>query len=119
MCTEDEVFEMLSTFDTAKSSGHDEISARMLIETALSMTPAVTKLFNMLISLGALPEGWKLPEYPLFPSHLPARTPQTLPDFITLCICTQQSIGDTHEGHHTRSSVTVCPDICSTVGFLS
>ena len=28
--------------------------------TALSMTPAVTKLFNMLISLGALPEGWKI-----------------------------------------------------------
>ena len=60
MCTEDEVFEMLSTLDTTKSSGHDEISTKMLKETALNMTPAVTKLFNMLINLGVLPDEWKI-----------------------------------------------------------
>jgi len=60
MCTEDEVFEMLSTLDTTKSSGHDEISTKMLEEIALSMTPAVTSLFNMLISLGVLPDKWKI-----------------------------------------------------------
>ena len=71
MCTEDEVFEMLSTLDTTKSSGHDEISTKMLKETALSMTPAVTELFSMLISLGVLPDEWKNARvYPLFPSHL-------------------------------------------------
>ena len=46
MCTEDEVFEMLSTLDTTKFSGHDEISTKMLKGTALSMTSAVTKLFQ-------------------------------------------------------------------------
>ena len=59
-CTEDEVYEMLSTLDTTKSSGHSEISARMLKETALSMTPAVTQLFNISISLGELPDEWKI-----------------------------------------------------------
>ena len=59
-CTEDEVYEMLSTLDTTKSSGHDEISARMLKETALSVTPAVTQLFNISISLGELPDEWKI-----------------------------------------------------------
>ena len=38
----------------------DEISTKMLKETALSMTPAVTKLFNMSISLGVLPNEWKI-----------------------------------------------------------
>ena len=47
MCIEDEVLEMLSTLDATKSNGHDEISTKMLKETALSMTSAVTKLFNM------------------------------------------------------------------------
>ena len=59
-CTEDEVYEMLSTLDTTKSSGQSEISARMLKETALSMTPAVTQLFNISISLGELPDEWKI-----------------------------------------------------------
>jgi len=36
------------------------ISARMLKETALSMTPAVTKLFNLTIRLGDLPNEWKI-----------------------------------------------------------
>ena len=55
-CTEDEVYEMLSTLDATKSSGHSEISAWMLKETALSMTPAVTQLFIISISLGELPD---------------------------------------------------------------
>jgi len=32
----------------------------MLKETALSMTPAVTKLFNMSINLGVLRDEWKI-----------------------------------------------------------
>jgi len=50
---------MLSTLVTTKSTGHNDISARMLKETALSMTPAVTKLFNLSIRLGDLPNEWK------------------------------------------------------------
>ena len=39
------------------TSGHDNISAR---ETALSITPAVTDLFNISIRLGELPDEWKI-----------------------------------------------------------
>ena len=56
LCTEDEVFNMLSTLDTTKANGHDDISARMLRETATSVTPYVTKLFNTSIRLGELPD---------------------------------------------------------------
>ena len=38
----------------------DDISTRMLKETALSITPAVTQLFNISIRLGELPEEWKI-----------------------------------------------------------
>ena len=43
-----------------KSNGLDGISARMLKATVGSITPAVTKLFKMLIKSGKLPNEWKL-----------------------------------------------------------
>ena len=50
---------MKCTLDTTgKSSGDDDISARMLKETALSITPVVTQLFS--ISLGKIPNEWKI-----------------------------------------------------------
>ena len=61
LCTEDEVYNMLSTLDTTKANGHDDISARMLRETATSVTPYVMKLFNTSITrLGELPDEWKV-----------------------------------------------------------
>ena len=60
MCTEDEVYELLCSLDPTKANGHDDISTRMLKETALSITPAVTQLFNISIRLGELPEEWKI-----------------------------------------------------------
>ena len=42
-----EVYELLCALDTTKSSGDDDISAHMLKETALSITPVVTQLFNI------------------------------------------------------------------------
>ena len=60
LCTEEEVYSLLSTLDTTKANGHDHISARMLKETALSITPAVTELFNISIRLGELPDEWKV-----------------------------------------------------------
>ena len=47
LCSEDKVYELLCTLDTTKSSGDDDISTRMLKETALSITPVVTQLFNI------------------------------------------------------------------------
>ena len=51
---------LLSTLDCSKANGHDNISARMLKATALSITSAVTKLFNISIRLGEIPNEWKM-----------------------------------------------------------
>ena len=49
LCTEDVIYELLCSLDLSKANGHDDISARMLKEAALSITPAVTQLFNISI----------------------------------------------------------------------
>ena len=50
----------ISSLDTTKANGHDDISAPMLKEIAMSITPAVTQLFNISIRLGELPQEWKI-----------------------------------------------------------
>ena len=70
LCTEDEVYELLCSLDPSKANGHDDISARMLKETALSITPAVTQLFNISIRLGNYRKSGKLLVLHLFPSHV-------------------------------------------------
>ena len=59
LCTVDEVYHLLSSLDPAKATGPDLVSARMLKHTATSISPAVTRLFNMSLSLGRLPSEWK------------------------------------------------------------
>ena len=60
LCSEEEVEQMLLSLDTTKSSGSDGISAIMLKETAFSITPGITKLFNISIRTGTIPEAWKI-----------------------------------------------------------
>ena len=60
LCTEDEVYEMIVSLDTSKANGSDGISARMLKGTAHSITPVLTRLFNMSIESGIFPDKWKL-----------------------------------------------------------
>ena len=57
LCTE-EVFDLLSSLDTIKSNGPDGISAKMLKFTATSITPSVTKPFNLSLSHCRLPVMW-------------------------------------------------------------
>ena len=62
LCSPDllcEVAELLSSLDTTKASGPDNISARMLKETARSIAPSVTNLFNHCLRNGTLPYMWK------------------------------------------------------------
>ena len=59
LCIEEEVCQYLSALDTTKASGADGISAKMLKETAVSIAPAVSKLFNTSLMLGELPAEWK------------------------------------------------------------
>ena len=60
LCTEDEVYEMIASLDTSKANGSDGISASMLKGTAHSITPVLTRLFNMSIESGIFPDKWKL-----------------------------------------------------------
>ena len=61
LCSEDQVYELLTSIDTNTANGHDNISAIMLKKTALSITPAVNKLklFNVSLTSGELPSEWK------------------------------------------------------------
>ena len=59
LCTVDGVYHLLSFLDPAKATGPDLVSARMQKHTATSITRAVTRLFNMSLSLGRLPSEWK------------------------------------------------------------
>ena len=59
LCTVDEVYHLLSSLDPAKATGPDLMSERMLKHTATSISLAVTRLFNMSLSLGRLLSEWK------------------------------------------------------------
>ena len=52
-----------------KCNGGDDISVIMLQNTALSITEAVTKMFNTSISLGELPDEWKVSHFTPIPKH--------------------------------------------------
>ena len=59
LCKEDSIFDLLAALDTSKSTGHDEIAAKMLKCTDESITPSLMELFNLLISTGVFPSEWK------------------------------------------------------------
>ena len=59
LCTEDKVFGLILGLDNSKSTGPDEISAKMLKGTIFSIVPSLTKLFNLSIQNCIFPEIWK------------------------------------------------------------
>ena len=59
-CSEDEVLGLLLTIDTSKASGPDGISGTMLKNTAHTISPLVTRLFNLSIKTGKVPHQWKI-----------------------------------------------------------
>ena len=59
LCTEDEIFHLLSLLDVTKASGPDGISPKMLKYTAASIAPIVTKIFNLSIISSKIPLCWK------------------------------------------------------------
>jgi hypothetical protein len=50
---------LLSSLTIDKATGPDGISARLLKECSDEITPSLTALFNMLLSLGKVPQEWK------------------------------------------------------------
>ena len=58
-CTIPEVEHLLHGLEISKVCGPDKISAQMLKYTVSSIAPSVTKLFNLSICLGRIPDCWK------------------------------------------------------------
>ena len=59
LCNEEEVYQLLSSLDVTKANGPDGISARAMKHTATSITPSITKLFNLSLRTGQIPSEWK------------------------------------------------------------
>jgi len=57
LCSEEEITELLQTLDTSKAFGPDDISTRMLKETASAIVPSLTTLFNYTVQNGVIPDG--------------------------------------------------------------
>ena len=59
LCTPDEVEHLLLGLELSKANGPDLVSAYMLKNTAASIAPSVTNLFNLSLRQGILPGCWK------------------------------------------------------------
>lgn len=59
LCDEAEVFDLILSLDPAKSTGPDGISAKMLRGSVDAIAPSLTRLFNISLSTGVLPNTWK------------------------------------------------------------
>lgn len=53
------VLKLLQRLSPYKACGPDQISARLLRETAQTIAPALTKLYQQSLSTGQIPEDWK------------------------------------------------------------
>ena len=60
LCSEEVIYNLLLNLDVTKSTGVDEISARMLKHTSYSIAPSLTKLFNLSLTTGKFPSEWKM-----------------------------------------------------------
>lgn len=58
--TTSQVYDILSKIDPSKASGPDNLPGRILKEVAAEISPSITKLFNLSLSMGCFPEQWKL-----------------------------------------------------------
>ena len=59
-CTLEYVEHQLLLLDTSKANGPDSISVRMLKETAKSIAPSITDIFNLSLRTGCFPTIWKM-----------------------------------------------------------
>ena len=85
-CMTEEVLHMLEHLDCSKACGPDLISARMLKVTASSIAPSITKLFNISIRTGKLPDQWKLSMVVPIPKSSNLSEPSNYRPISLLCI---------------------------------
>ena len=75
LCTEEEVLSLLQSLDVTKASGPEGISAHMLRATAVTITPVVTKLFNLSLKTGTFPQAAKMSFIMPIPKSLDPTSP--------------------------------------------
>ena len=54
------IFKILSGLNISKASGPDDISNRVLRESAISLAELLNRLLNLSFSLGVFPSSWKI-----------------------------------------------------------
>lgn len=59
LCVEEDIYPLLCQLDTSKATGPDGISARMLKETAATITYPLTLIFNLSLQQRCFPSSWK------------------------------------------------------------
>ena len=76
LCTEDDVVDMILKLNTAKASGPDGNSTRMLKSTALTIAYPLSKIFNLSLTSGKFPSTWKLSSVVPIPKNEDTTNPQ-------------------------------------------
>ena len=67
LATEQDVQDLLKCIDVSKATGPDGISPKLLHEAGASIVPSLTRLINMSLSSGKVPDDWKIANViPLF-----------------------------------------------------
>ncbi len=77
-------YKCLTKLDQSKASGQDGISANMLKNTAASIAPSITTLFNVSLKKGTVPSRWKksLACSPPIPKNSNTSSPSTIDLFL-------------------------------------
>ena len=86
LCSEEFVYQLLASLDVSKSSGPDEVSAYMLKDTAASITPSITMLFNLSLKTGRVPKPWKQARVTPIPKVSAPKVPENYRPISLLCI---------------------------------
>ena len=114
LCSKEEIMELLQTLDTSKASGPDDISTRMLKETASAIAPSLTTL-----SPKWSDHRWmEMFQHSTYPEVLPLGTGLQLPPDFAPFYCYQDS-------RETYLQLSFCPywdilpTITKTMGILT
>ena len=59
LLSEEKTWSLICSLDASEAMGPGKYSARMLKETASSIAPMITAIFNMSLSTGVFPDSWK------------------------------------------------------------
>ncbi len=78
---------MLCSLDTSKASDPDGISETTLKSTARSIAPVLTRLFNLSIRTGVVPDAWKTATVVPIPKSKDTKDPSNYRPISLLSIC--------------------------------